>query len=61
MKMPQIEATFGLVLRGPFKAEEYEAILDFIESDTDQRIVYQKVSPGYIRLVDEIEGKEWKE
>jgi len=51
--MKQVKATFGLILRGPFDQAQYEDILAHIESCTDQEVVYQKVTPGYLRIVEE--------
>jgi hypothetical protein len=51
--MKQVKATFGLVLRGPFDQAQYEGILQHIERNTDQEIVYQKVTPGYLKIVEE--------
>ena len=51
--MKQVKATFGLVLRGPFDQQQYEDIMDHIERDTEQEIVYKKVTPGYLKIVED--------
>ncbi len=55
--MKQVIATFGLVLRGPFDQAQYEGILKHIENNTDQLVVYQKVTPGYLKMVETGKGR----
>lgn len=50
--MQTVKATFGLVLRGPFDQRQYEGILEYIENNTEQLVVYQKVTPGYLKMTE---------
>jgi|GEM_PF-5295935 len=54
--MKQVKATFGLVLRGPFDQGQYEGILDYIERSTEQEVIYRKVTPGYLKIVEDATG-----
>lgn len=57
-QMKQVKATFGLVLRGPFDQAQYEEILAHIERSTEQEVIYQKVTPGYLKIVEVGGGEE---
>lgn len=50
--MEQVKATFGIVLRGPFDQAQYESILGHINDKTDQEVIYRKVTPGYLKIVE---------
>jgi len=59
IRQPSIEdsiVNFALVIRGPLR--DFTDIKSYVKNMTSSRVVYQKTSLGFLRIVEEVRTNE---